>query len=121
MSDPLIEAEALQCDAALQGFDWNTLAELWPKLFEEIAELQEAVDQGAARRLDELGDLLFMVVNIARHLGADPAAALATANAKFRRRYGHVMAHAATLPPLGSPERLDRMEALWVEAKKLGL
>jgi uncharacterized protein YabN with tetrapyrrole methylase and pyrophosphatase domain len=121
LSDPLRAAEALQRDAATQGFDWNALADLWPKLHEEIAELQEAVDQGAARRLDELGDLLFMTVNIARHLGVDPAAALASANAKFQRRYGHVIAHADQLPPIGSAERLDRMEALWVEAKKVGL
>lgn len=121
--DPLIDAQLLQRDAALQGFDWTDVAALWPKLFEEIGELQQVVDPGhsAARRLDELGDLLFMVVNIARHLGVDPAAALASSNAKFRRRYGHVIAHADQLPPVGSPERLERMEALWVEAKKLGL
>jgi uncharacterized protein YabN with tetrapyrrole methylase and pyrophosphatase domain len=121
LSEPLRDAVELQREAAQQGFDWNALAELWPKLFEEIAELQEAVDQGAARRLDELGDLLFMAVNVARHLGVDPAAALEAANAKFRRRYGHVIAQASRLPPLGAPERLDRMEALWAEAKKLGL
>jgi uncharacterized protein YabN with tetrapyrrole methylase and pyrophosphatase domain len=121
MSEPLLDAITLQREAAAEGFDWNALADLWPKLFEEIAELQETVDQSAARRLDELGDLLFMVVNVARHLGVDPAAALAAANAKFRRRYGHVMAQASSLPPIGAPERLDRMEALWVEAKRLGL
>jgi uncharacterized protein YabN with tetrapyrrole methylase and pyrophosphatase domain len=119
--DSLKQAEALQRAAAAQGFDWNALAELWPKLSEEIAELQEAVGQTPARRLDELGDLLFMVVNLARHLGVDPQAALQGANAKFQRRYAHVIAHADTLPPLGSPERLERMEALWVEAKRLGL
>jgi uncharacterized protein YabN with tetrapyrrole methylase and pyrophosphatase domain len=123
LSDPLREAERLQRDAALQGFDWSALADLWPKLQEEIAELQQVVEleQGSARRLDELGDLLFMAVNLARHLGVDPGAALASSNDKFRRRYGHVIAHADQLPPIGSPERLDRMEALWVEAKKLGL
>lgn len=121
MSDPLRDAESLQRDAAAQGFDWNALEELWPKLFEEIAELQEAAGQGAERRLDELGDLLFMAVNLARHLGVDPAAALAAANAKFSRRYAHVIADAASLPPIGSPERLAQMEARWVAAKRLGL
>ncbi|WP_428309299.1 MazG nucleotide pyrophosphohydrolase domain-containing protein [Hydrocarboniphaga sp.] len=123
MSDALREAERLQSEAALQGFDWANLADLWPKLQEEILELQQVVEQeqGSARRLDELGDLLFMAVNIARHLGVDPVAALASSNDKFRRRYGHVIAHADSLPAIGTPQRLDAMEALWVEAKKLGL
>ena len=121
MNDPLQQAEALQREAAAQGFDWDALSDLWPKLFEEIAELQEAAMQGVDRRQDELGDLLFMAVNMARHLGVDPAAALTAANSKFQRRYGHVIAHASALPPLGSSERLQRMEALWIEAKRLGL
>ena len=116
--DVLHQAARLQRDAALQGFDWTALADLWPKLDEEIAELKEAVAQTADRQLDELGDLLFMVVNIARHLGLDPADALAAANAKFARRYAYVIADAGALPPLGDPARLDAMEARWRQAKR---
>lgn len=123
MSELLTISRELQEAAASEGFDWPDVAPLWDKIAEELGELREAVEQaqGAARRQDELGDLLFVIVNLARHLQVDPAAALAGANDKFRRRYGHVMAQAATLPPRGSAERLDRMEALWQEAKRLGL
>ncbi|MBV8063638.1 MAG: MazG family protein [Nevskia sp.] len=111
------EAQRLQLEAAAEGFDWNDPAGLWDKLAEEIGELQQAPD--AASRAEELGDLLFMVVNLARHLGVDPAAALAAANAKFSRRYGHILRQLQTLPPKGDPARLERMEALWQEAKRL--
>ena len=121
MSPAIQTALKLQGDAAAEGFDWNDVRQLWDKLAEEIGELQAATAEGPARVHDELGDLLFMVVNLARHLGADPERALASTNAKFERRYGHVRAHMAELPPLGHPERLDRMEAYWQQAKRLGL
>jgi uncharacterized protein YabN with tetrapyrrole methylase and pyrophosphatase domain len=115
--DPLAEALRLQLAAAAEGFDWTDQGGLWDKLAEEIGELREAPD--TAGRLEELGDLLFMVVNLSRHLGVDAAAALAAANAKFSRRYSHVAQHLEQLPPLGDAARLQRMEALWQEAKKL--
>jgi nucleoside triphosphate diphosphatase len=115
--DPLAEALRLQGDAAKQGFDWDNFAELWEKLAEEIAELRaEAGDDGRAR--EELGDVLFMVVNIARHLRVDPAQALHGANRKFRRRFDFIMRHADSLPPPGDPHRLAAMEALWQQAKR---
>jgi len=117
MSEPLNEALRLQREAAAEGFDWTEAAGLWDKLAEEIGELKQAPD--AAARTEELGDLLFMAVNLARHLGVDPAAALACANAKFRRRYGYILKHLHELPPRGDPARLDRMEALWQRAKAL--
>ena len=116
-TDPFADALAQQAAAAAQGFDWDDAQGLWDKLAEEIAELRAAGD--AAHRAEELGDLLFMIVNIARHLGLDPAAALAGANAKFRRRYGHVAAALDRLPPLGDPRRIAAMEARWQEAKAL--
>src|SRR5277367_2246534 len=82
--EPLCSALAMQIDAATQGFDWDDPAGLWDKLGEEIAELREARDP--AGRIEELGDLLFMVVNLARHFGVDPGTALRQANAKFQRR-----------------------------------
>jgi uncharacterized protein YabN with tetrapyrrole methylase and pyrophosphatase domain len=115
-SDPLALALQLQRDAAAQGVDWSDPAGLWDKLAEEIGELQAAAD--AAQRAEELGDLLFMVVNLARHLNVDPAAALAQANGKFARRYGYIMARAAQLPAPGDLRRLAAMEALWQAAKR---
>jgi uncharacterized protein YabN with tetrapyrrole methylase and pyrophosphatase domain len=117
--EPLRRAAAVQRQAARQGFDWpRGDARLWRKLAEEIGELR-AVQRDRRRAKDELGDLLFMVVNLARHLDLDATAALAAAIRKFERRYGHVMSHARTLPRRGDPRRLDAMEALWQEAKRL--
>ena len=101
--DPFSAATALQAAAAEHGFDWDEPQGLWDKLAEEIAELRDAAEP--AHRQEELGDLLFMIANIARHLGLDPARALDAANTKFRRRYGHVAAHLDELPPLGDPQR----------------
>lgn len=118
-ADPLRTALRLQRAAARQGFDWpRGDRRLWDKFAEEIGELK-AVQRDRRRAADELGDLLFMIVNLARHLDLDLHAALSGTNRKFARRYGHVMRQARMLPPLGDPKRLDRMEALWVEAKRL--
>lgn len=117
MAEPLAEALRLQREAAAEGFDWTNPQDLWDKLAEEIGELREAGD--AASRQEELGDLLFMVVNLSRHLGVDPVAALNAGNAKFSRRYGLILQHLAELPPLGDPARLEAMECLWQQAKAL--
>lgn len=116
--DPLVEALRLQTEAAALGFDWRELAELWDKLAEEIGELQQAVGESRAATQDELGDLLFMAVNLARHLGVDAGAALQSTNAKFARRFAHVTAALEQLPPIGDPRRLGEMEARWQDAKR---
>lgn len=115
--EPLAEALRVQQAAAELGFDWREVAELWDKLAEEIGELQEAVPQGHDRTEDELGDLLFMAVNLARHLRVDPAAALVRATGKFNSRFAHVLKHVESLPPMGDARRLEAMEALWQAAK----
>ena len=116
--EPLRRAAKIQRAAARQGFDWPPGdPRLWAKLAEEFGELKRARSD-RRQATEELGDLLFMVVNLARHLRIDAAGALARAIGKFERRYGHVLAHARTLPPRGDPRRLDRMEALWQEAKR---
>jgi uncharacterized protein YabN with tetrapyrrole methylase and pyrophosphatase domain len=117
MTEPLAEALRVQLAAAAEGFDWTDPTGLWDKLAEEIVELQQAPD--AANRAEELGDLLFMVVNLSRHLGVDAAAALTAANAKFSRRYAYIQERLSELPALGDPLRLERMESLWQQAKKL--
>lgn len=118
MSEILLETLALQQEAARLGFDWRHLGELWDKLAEEIGELREAVPLGASATTDELGDLLFMAVNIARHLNIDPAAALGSTNRKFERRFRHIADNLEKLPPMGDPRRIDAMEVLWQEAKR---
>lgn len=120
--DPLDDSLALQHDAAALGFDWNHADELWAKLSEEIGELREAFAHGdPARVLDEFGDLLFVAVNLSRHLRVDPARALAHANAKFRRRFAVVMEGRAQWEALQGSARLDAMEQLWQQAKRQGL
>ena len=117
--EPLRRAARVQRRAARQGFDWPAGdPRVWAKLAEEIAELR-AVRRNRPRAAEELGDLLFMVVNLSRHLRVDAAGALARAIRKFERHYAHVLAHRHTLPPRGHPRRLARMEALWQEAKRL--
>lgn len=118
MSDTLAEAMRLQREAAELGFDWRHLDELWDKLAEETEELKVAAGQSRAAATDELGDLLFMAVNLARHLGVDPAEALRSTNAKFTRRFAHVTASLENLPAIGDPRRLEEMEALWQQAKR---
>jgi uncharacterized protein YabN with tetrapyrrole methylase and pyrophosphatase domain len=119
MTDPDAVAAALRLQelAAAEGFDWTDADGVWDKLAEEVGELRQAADQ--AQRAEELGDLLFMVVNLSRHLGVAPQAALAAANDKFRRRFAYIMERVAQLPPPGDPRRLDCMEALWRQAKLL--
>lgn len=114
------QAWKLGHEAAAEGFDWTHAEELFGKLAEEVAELRQEVvarDPDRERMLDELGDVLFCVVNLSRKLDLDPVAALALANDKFRRRYGHVRAHLDGYPPIGDPARLAAMEARWCEAK----
>lgn len=115
--DALTHALQLQRVAAREGFDWRNREELWLKLAEEIAELRAA--RGSAEHEEEVGDLLFMLVNIARHLKVDPVRALVRTNRKFQRRYAHIQRHHSLLPPRGDRGRLDAMEALWQEAKRL--
>ncbi len=118
-AEPLDAAMRMQREAATLGFDWRHLDELWDKLAEETLELQQAAKQSRDAAEDELGDLLFVAVNLARHLGVEPTTALRRANAKFGRRFAHVIAGSADLPPLGDVRRLDAMEALWQDAKRL--
>ena len=107
----LSRAEKIQKRAARTGFDWPDSAGPRAKIVEEIDEVSAAL--GAASRTDEIGDLLFAVVNWARHLGVDPEAALRGANAKFERRF-----RAIETAPGFVALSLDEKERLWAEAKR---
>jgi MazG family protein len=112
----LLRAAKISRRAARIGFDWPDARAVIPKLAEEIAELQDELDQGAnAAALDEeMGDLLFAAVNLARKLDIEPETALRHATAKFERRFRWVEALAAER---GVGRDLDTLEALWREVK----
>jgi ATP diphosphatase len=109
---PALERAAkLQRRAARVGFDWPDASGPRSKIDEELAELEAETDHD--RKLDELGDLLFAVVNLARHLNVEPEAALREANRKFERRFRSIEQE----PGFGDMSLEDK-EALWVRAKK---
>jgi len=108
---PALERAAkLQRRAARTGFDWPDISGPRAKIDEELAELEAETSHD--RKLDELGDLLFAVVNFARHLNIEPETALREANRKFEKRF-----RAIEQTPGFSDLSLDEMEALWVAAK----
>lgn len=110
----LVEAQQITSKAAAVGFDWENSGQVIQKLHEELAELEDARRNGSTANIeDELGDLLFVLVNLARFLKVDPEQALRKTNAKFRSRFGYVESH-ATLPGAS----LAEMEELWQQAKQ---
>ncbi len=119
----LTRAVKLQKRAAKVGFDWPHLAPVLAKAEEEIAELKEAIaedgDGGSNERVaEEFGDLLFVMANLARHLGVDPEAALRGANAKFVRRFESIEAALAEDGRKPEDATLDEMDQLWDAAKE---
>jgi nucleoside triphosphate diphosphatase len=114
----LTRAMELQRKASSVGFDWNDPRAVLHKIREEADEIEAALDGGDTEELaDETGDLLFALVNLARHIGADPDMALRGTNAKFERRFGYIeQALAAEGRSLQSAS-LAEMDALWNEAK----
>ena len=126
----LTRALKLQQKAAGAGFDWPSLAPVFAKMKEEIAELEaEALPldprgpQHAAaaadldRIEDELGDVLFVMANVARHLKLDPEKALARANAKFARRFAHIERRLAEHGRTPAQSSLEEMDRFWDEAR----
>jgi ATP diphosphatase len=114
----LARAMALQRKASGVGFDWNDPRAVLRKIREETDEIEVALDSGDADELlEETGDLLFALVNLARHIGADPELALRGTNAKFERRFGYIERALAAQGRSLEAASLDEMEALWNEAK----
>jgi tetrapyrrole methylase family protein/MazG family protein len=120
MSQPSLSyAYNVQRKAAKVGFDWPDVGGALPKIAEETAELIEAMVGGDRQRVDdELGDLLFAVVNVARHLDIEPEAALRVATHKFRRRFECVERLAAERGIALSGADLTALDALWDEVKR---
>ncbi|MEP9378138.1 nucleoside triphosphate pyrophosphohydrolase [Aquabacter sp. CN5-332] len=116
----LTRALKLQEKAGKVGFDWRDARQVLAKIREETEEVGEALDEGGTEAIkDEIGDLLFAVVNLARHAGVDPEAALRGTNDKFTRRFAYVEDRLAAAARKPADASLDEMEALWVEAKGL--
>jgi ATP diphosphatase len=114
-----MQAVKLQEKAAKVGFDWNDPKAVLAKIGEEVDEIEAEIDAAAPndRIEDELGDVLFAVANLARHMKVDPGAALRRTNTKFRKRFAVIE---ATLQANGrsfDDASLDEMEAIWQAAK----
>jgi len=114
----LLRAGKLQAKAARVGFDWNDPRAVLAKIREEVDEVEAAIESEPADRVAaEIGDLLFAVVNLARHVGADPEQALRSANVKFERRFAAIEQALGQRGKTASDATLAEMDALWDAAK----
>ncbi len=115
----LIQAEKIQSRAARHGFDWPEVAPVFSKVEEELAELREAVAEYDDQHIqEEVGDLLFVVVNLARHLGVHPETALRESNRKFGRRFRYMEQRLEKSGQTMAETPLPDLDALWDEAKQ---
>ena len=109
----LLRALKLQKRLARVGFDWGEAGPIFDKIEEEIAELRDAREISADATEDEFGDLLFVLVNLARHWGIDPEAALRRTNAKVERRFAAIEDKLAAEGSSAVEATLEEMDALW--------
>src|SRR6202035_2126337 len=108
----------LQRKASTVGFDWNDPRAVLAKIREEADEIEAALDRDdKAEIAEETGDLMFALVNLARHVGADPETALRGTNAKFERRFAHIERALESQGRTLEGASLAEMDALWNEAK----
>ncbi len=114
----LTRARKLQAKAARVGFDWPMVDQVYDKIAEELTELKSAP---ADKRAEELGDLLFVMANLARHYGLDPEAALRGANDKFCRRFAYIEDALKARGKTPAQSDLTEMDSFWDEAKAKGL
>lgn len=115
----LARALALQQKASTVGFDWNDPRAVLAKIREEADELEKALDDGDTREVAaETGDLMFAMVNLARHIGADPEHALRATNTKFERRFGYIEKALQAQGRTVADATLAEMDALWNDAKR---
>jgi MazG family protein len=115
----LIEAQQIASRAAGVGFDWENAGQVIDKLHEELGELDQARRAESQSELEnEIGDLLFVLVNLARFVKVDPEQALRRTNAKFRQRFGYVERKLAERGKKPCDSSIEEMEELWQEAKR---
>jgi tetrapyrrole methylase family protein/MazG family protein len=122
----LMEAHQISTKVARVGFDWKNVEEIFEKLHEELDELREAISAHAnsndeadhARVREEIGDLLFVITNIARRLNVEPEAALKLSNRKFRRRFNYIEQKLREQNRGFENSTIEDLEALWQEAKR---
>ena len=115
----LSRAWKLQARASTVGFDWNDARLVLDKIREETQEIEEALAGGDKAAIhEEIGDLLFVIANLARHVDAEPEGCLAAANAKFERRFKGIEAALEAEGRTAREASLDEMEALWQAVKK---
>jgi len=117
----VMEAFQMTTKVSRVGFDWKEAGGALAKLDEETAELREAIgtEAGHDRIAEEVGDLLFVAVNVARLTGVDPESALKAANRKFRRRFRHIEERLRSFGRKPADSTLEEMDRLWDEAKSL--
>lgn len=116
----LLECEKIQDRAAHHGFDWPDVEPVFAKVEEELAEVHEAWRSGDARHIEEeIGDLLLVVVNLARHLKINPELALKASTRKFTRRFNHIERALQAQQRALSDCELAELDALWNEAKRV--
>lgn len=121
----LMEAHQLSTKAARVGFDWKNIDDIFAKIQEEVEELRAAIaahaelenEEGHAHVREEVGDLLFAVTNVARHLQVEPESALKLTNRKFRQRFRHIEESLREKDQQFENTTLEELEALWQEAK----
>ena len=117
---PMLRALKLQKRAARVGFDWADMDDIITKLDEETAELRAEVSRDSVdqkRVIDEVGDVLFVAVNLARRAGVDPETALMGCNSKFERRFRYIEHYTEQTGKSVNDMSLEEMEALWQKAK----
>jgi MazG family protein len=115
----LAEATQISTKVADKGFEWDSMEQVLAKVDEEIAELKHEIRAGEREKMqDEFGDLLFVLVNVARWLKVDPEQALRRSNAKFRRRFAQVEAGLAERGKTVEESDIAEMEELWQKAKQ---
>jgi ATP diphosphatase len=115
-------ARKLQKRAAQVGFDWAEIAPVLEKLKEEVAEFEEALARGDLERMsDELGDVLFATINLARHSKIEPEVALRSTNQRFETRFKWIEAALSQQDKVFKDANLEELDALWDQAKKTGL
>jgi len=116
----LIRAEKLQAKASKVGFDWNDARLVLEKIREETGEIEDALASKDQTNIEEeIGDLLFVVANLARHLSVNPEDALRKANLKFVRRFNYIENNMKLLGKDIKDANLEKMEHFWNEARKL--